>query len=93
MNDGQKPATGAPKSQCIMHFSRLLLETTKNILDTYWKVCKKTKAREQHVDNTQGQNQGEKGEVKMFWSLDLLFQLRESNMFHMAYKYMYIVNN
>ena len=29
----------------------------------------------------------------MFWSLDKLFQVRKSNMFQMAYKYMYIVNN
>ena len=29
----------------------------------------------------------------MFWSLDRLFQARESNMFQMAYKYMYKVNN
>ena len=34
-----------------------------------------------------------RGWVKMFWSLDQLFQARESNMFQMAYKYMYIVNN
>ena len=86
----------------IMHFSRLLLVATyvnkENKFSKHGNssVCRKMKARELHVDCSQGQNQNffpRGGGFKMFWSLDELFQVRESNMFQMAYKYMYIVNN
>ena len=85
----------------IMHFSRLVLVATyvnkEKILEA-WEL--KRMQKDESPRTTCRLLPGAKPEIifprgggKMFWSLDQLFQVKETNMFQMAYKYMYTVNN